>query len=151
MCPLMSRTCERASHSAIAIPWCDETGAAPIRGAVAAAHERRLRTVIEASVGQVLNVTHAEFAASTRGRARAALARQIAMYLGHVVCGLSLTDAGRIFARDRTTVAHACAVVEDQRDDPRFDHMLDLLEAIIRWRLWPRAVRPFGTMPGEAA
>jgi chromosomal replication initiation ATPase DnaA len=113
--------------------------------------EGRLRAVIETSVGQVLNVTHAEFAASTRGRARAALARQIAMYLGHVVCGLSLTDAGRIFARDRTTVAHACAVVEDQRDDPRFDRMLDLLEAIVRWRLWPRPARASWSMWGEVA
>jgi hypothetical protein len=44
---------------------------------------------------------------------------------------LSLTDVGQIFARDRTTVAHACAVIEDRRDDPVFDRALELMEWII--------------------
>ena len=57
-----------------------------------------------------------------------ALARQVAMYLAHVGCGLSLTETGRLFERDRTTVAHACGVIEDRRDDPIFDRALDLLE-----------------------
>nr|MCU0605821.1 hypothetical protein [Desulfobacterales bacterium] len=70
----------------------------------------------------------------TRGRARVALARQIAMYLSHVAFRVSLTDVGRIFGRDRTTVSHACAVVEDLRDDPRFDRILDLLEQIVRFQ-----------------
>jgi len=95
----------------------------------------RLRAIVEASVGQVFGVSEAEFGATTRGRARTAFARQIAMYLSHVVCGRTLTDVGRQFARDRTTVAHACAHIEDRRDDPRFDRTLDLLEAIVRWRL----------------
>jgi chromosomal replication initiation ATPase DnaA len=50
------------------------------------------------------------------------------MYLAHVACGLTLTDTGRLFGRDRTTVAHACGVIEDRRDDPLFDRALDLLE-----------------------
>ena len=41
------------------------------------------------------------------------------MYLAHVTCGLSLTEVGEVFARDRTTVAHACGRVEDLRDDRR--------------------------------
>jgi chromosomal replication initiation ATPase DnaA len=66
-----------------------------------------------------------------------ALARQIAMYLSHVAFRVSLTDVGRIFGRDRTTVSHACAVVEDLRDDPRFDRILDLLERIVRFQAAP--------------
>ena len=54
------------------------------------------------------------------------------MYLAHVTCGLSLTEVGQVFARDRTTVAHACSRVEDQRDDPAFDRALELLEGILR-------------------
>jgi len=107
----------------------------------------RLRGIIEATVGQVFGVSDAELGASTRGRARVALARQIAMYIGHVVCGCSLTDVGRTFARDRTTVAHACGVVEDQRDDARFDQTLDLMERIVRWRLQSRGDEgPSGTV-----
>ncbi len=98
----------------------------------------RLRTLIEASVGQVFGIYAAEFSSVTRGTARVALARQVAMYLCHVMCQRSLTDVGRIFQRDRTTVAHACGVVEDLRDDPRFDRVLELLETIVRYRLTPR-------------
>ncbi len=47
-----------------------------------------------------------------------------------------MSDA--FFQRDRTTVAHACGVVEDLRDDPRFDRVLELLETIVRYRLTPR-------------
>ena len=53
------------------------------------------------------------------------------MYLAHVSCGLSLTDVGHIFARDRTTVAHACGVVEDRRDDPELDGSLEHLECAV--------------------
>ena len=58
-------------------------------------------------------------------------ARQVAMYLTHVGAGLPQAEVGRLFARDRTTVAHACAVVEEQRDDPVFDRSLEVLETAL--------------------
>lgn len=84
------------------------------------------------AVAQVFGVEHAALDTVTRGRANVALARQVAMYLAHVACGQSLTDVGRGFARDRTTVAHACAVIEDRRDDPSFDRALELLELVVQ-------------------
>lgn len=104
--------------------------------------EERLRHVIERTVGTVYGVGQDELSVSTRGRKKVALARQIAMYIGHVVCGQTLTDVGRLFARDRTTVAHACGVIEDLRDDPRFDQTLELLERIVRALLIPRSLSP---------
>ena len=86
------------------------------------------REAIEQAVVQVFGVAHEDLRRSTRGRAKVALARQVAMYLAHVGCGLTLTETGRLFGRDRTTVAHACGVIEDRRDDPLFDRALDLLE-----------------------
>ncbi len=72
--------------------------------------------------------------AARRCSAPVAFARQIAMYLAHVSCGLTLTQVGRGFGRDRTTVAHACQVVEDRRDTPDTDLALDYLEAaIVEW------------------
>lgn len=91
----------------------------------------RMRTVIEATVAEVFAVSRADLGRPTRGKAPIALARQAAMYLAHVSCGLSLTDVGHIFARDRTTVAHACAVIEDRRDDAVFDRALELMEWIV--------------------
>lgn len=55
----------------------------------------------------------------------------LAMYLIHVCCGLNLTETGMIFGRDRTTVRHACACIEDQRDDVSFDNKVSSLEAQI--------------------
>jgi hypothetical protein len=60
------------------------------------------------------------------------------MYLAHVVCGLSFSEVSRIFDRDRTTVAHACAAVEDRRDDAVFDRCLDYLELGLMAALEPR-------------
>jgi hypothetical protein len=96
------------------------------------------RGAIEHAVGRVFGIGGPDLRRATRGRARVALARQVAMYLAHVGCGLSLTETGRLFDRDRTTVAHACGVIEDRRDDPLFDRVLDLLE----WAVPMIAERP---------
>jgi chromosomal replication initiation ATPase DnaA len=86
------------------------------------------RAAIDYAVTQVFGIAGRDLRHATRGRAKVALARQVAMYLAHVGCGLSLTETGRLFDRDRTTVAHACGIIEDRRDDPLFDRALDLLE-----------------------
>lgn len=67
-----------------------------------------------------------------RGTAHVAMARRVAMYLCHVAFELSLQRVAEAFARDRSTVAHACHLIEDQRDDPRFDDWLATLEAMLR-------------------
>src|SRR3569623_26386 len=67
----------------------------------------------------------------SRGRAEVALARQLAMYLTHVMLGRTMTEVGELFGRDRTTVSHACALIEDQRDDPRFDALVGRLEVAV--------------------
>ncbi len=84
------------------------------------------------TVAGAFAVPAAALAAPRRGRARIAFARQVAMYLAHVGWGLSLTEVGRLFSRDRTTVAHACRTIEDRRDDALLDRVLTLLEAVVR-------------------
>jgi chromosomal replication initiation ATPase DnaA len=69
------------------------------------------------------------------------------MYLAHVACGLTLTEVGHVFARDRTTVAQACGLVEDLRDDPVLDRSLELLEGVLRnlspvFAHFPRPLHP---------
>jgi len=99
---------------------------------------RLSRAAIDHAVGEVFGIAGMDLRRTTRGRAKVALARQVGMYLAHVGLGLSLTETGRLFARDRTTVAHACGVIEDRRDDPQFDRVLDLLE----WAVPLLAARP---------
>lgn len=89
------------------------------------------RQIVEQVVAMTFQVPLRELRARTRRRAPIAFARQAAMYLAHVAYGLTLTEVGALFARDRTTVAHACGIVEDRRDDPVFDVFLDNLEVSI--------------------
>ncbi|MVA99857.1 chromosomal replication initiator DnaA [Nitratireductor sp. CAU 1489] len=68
------------------------------------------------------------------GRTALAVARvrQIAMYVAHVVLGLSMSEVGRGFGRDRTTVLHACHLIEDMRDDEEFDTIVAMAERVAR-------------------
>lgn len=78
----------------------------------------------------------------SRGDAGAADARHLAMYLMNVILQTTLTDIGRLFGRDRTTIRHACARIEDKRDDPRFETLVMRLEAEIeRWMAVQRGRR----------
>ena len=100
----------------------------------AAASDRRaeaVRYAVEPAVVAIFGVDVGDLRSSRRGSPQVAFARQVAMYLSHVVCRLSLSEIGAVFARDRSTVAHACGLVEDQRDDPILDAKLDCLERAV--------------------
>lgn len=56
--------------------------------------------------------------------------RQIAMYVAHVVLRMTMSEVGAGFGRDRTTVLHACQVVEDLRDDSEFDRVVQTIERV---------------------
>ena len=91
-----------------------------------------LARLIEALVASVFGIAEIDLLGRSRGRARIALARQVAMYLARVVGRLRFDEVARVFGRDRSTVRHACHVVEDRRDDPDFNLTLDHLESIIK-------------------
>lgn len=91
-----------------------------------------LARLAEVAVAAVARVPTAKLRSPCRGRRPIALARQTAMYLAHVVFGLTLTRVGICFGRDRTTVRHACALIEDRRDDPALEFGLSALEAGLR-------------------
>jgi chromosomal replication initiation ATPase DnaA len=92
------------------------------------APSRTERVVIDETLAQLFGIAGCELRRKMRGQAEVARARQVEMYLAHVARGMSLTEVGRTFACDRTTISHACGVVEDGRDEPTFDRVLDLLE-----------------------
>jgi len=66
-----------------------------------------------------------------RGQAVAAFASQVVMYLSHTRLGLSYTATAAVFGRDRTTAAYACRAVEEKREDPCIDAIVDFLERAI--------------------
>ncbi|MEM9356099.1 MAG: helix-turn-helix domain-containing protein [Pseudomonadota bacterium] len=95
-------------------------------------HRQQVASIVHGFLSRVVasiyEVDTTLLTAPSRGNAKVAFARQIAMYLAHVSCGLTLTEVGQQFGRDRTTVAHACEIIEEQREDAAFDQMIELLE-----------------------
>ena len=83
---------------------------------------------VTACVARDFGIDAKALSAAKRGAPRVALARQVAMYLLHVGFALSFETIGRMFGRDRTTVSHACRVIEDGRDDIWLDCRLAALE-----------------------
>jgi chromosomal replication initiation ATPase DnaA len=69
-----------------------------------------------------------ELTQGPRGSQQAALARQAAMYLCHTKFALGFETIGRLFHRDRTTVAHACRMIEERREHMSFDCRMSALE-----------------------
>ena len=109
---------------------------------------RRLCELVALTTAAAFAVPVGELAASSRRSSYIAFARQSAMYLAHVSFGLSYSEVGRAFGRDRTTAAYACRLIEDRRDDPAVDAVLGSLEnacGMLRRRLSASAqaqVRP---------
>ena len=56
-------------------------------------------------------------------------ARRLAIYLAYVTFGWPMDRVGHAFGLNRTTAAYACHWVEDARDAPALDEVLDRLEA----------------------
>lgn len=86
------------------------------------------RRMLASLVGSALAVDGDRLCGAGRGTAQEAHARQVAVYIAHIALGLSYTEAGRLFGRDRTTAAHACRRVEEQRESARIDQFVDRLE-----------------------
>ena len=78
----------------------------------------------------LFNVSGRELRQPGRASTSVSRVRQIAMYVTHVVMGLSMAEVGRGFGRDRTTVLHACHLIEDMRDDADFDAIVALTERV---------------------
>jgi chromosomal replication initiation ATPase DnaA len=100
--------------------------AGPMRGRIVA----RAAQVI-ALVAADRGVPSTSLLEGQRGVAPVAEARQLAMYLMHVVDGCLYADIGKVFGRDRTTVAHACASIEERREAVVYDEAVDRLERML--------------------
>ena len=78
----------------------------------------------------LFNVSGRALRHSGRSSHATARVRQIAMYVAHVVLGLSMNEVGRGFGRDRTTVLHACHLIEDMREDEDFNRIVAMIERV---------------------
>lgn len=103
--------------------------------------DRRVARLVMELVAYATEVPTADIAGEMRGSATAAAARQLAMYLVNVGFGWSMSRIAVAFLRDRSTVAHACQVVEGRREDPDFDASIAQLEWLLERAPAPGAAR----------
>ncbi len=87
--------------------------------------------LVMAAVSLEFGVPDIEVWSQTKGDSRSSFARQIGMYLTHIVFEINLSRVARTFNRDRSTASHACRVVEESRDDELIDDKLTRLEAFL--------------------
>jgi chromosomal replication initiation ATPase DnaA len=114
-------------HIVPSVPKDPAASAAP-----AISDPERIFRCVTSCVASDFELDEKVLAETTRGAPRVAFARQVAMYLAHVGFALSFAAVGRMFGRDRTTVSHACRVIEDGRDDAWLDRRLAVLERACR-------------------
>ncbi len=93
-----------------------------------ASREEHQAYLAAALVGYALGIRVQDILRPGRGSIAATQARQISFYLLRTALCLSLARVARAFSRDRTTVAYACRLVEERRDDPDFDIWMEQLE-----------------------
>jgi hypothetical protein len=62
------------------------------------------------------------------GRRATGHVRQVAMYVCHVAYSMPMGEVAEAFGRDRSTVGHACRMVEDRRDDRAYDTFVAIVE-----------------------
>lgn len=96
--------------------------------------QRQECRAVASLVSQRKGVAVPDLLMPTRGCRHVAEARQMAMYLCHTLLHLTQAQVGYFFHRDRTTVGHACALVEDLRDDPAVEALLDELAEEIKFK-----------------
>ncbi len=63
-------------------------------------------------------------------RAAFAHARTISIYVCHVTLRMTMTEIAGAIGRHRSTIGYTCARVEDRRDDPRYDALVNRIEIL---------------------
>ena len=87
--------------------------------------------IVDELVARTYRMPRTALYADTRCRKTIAFARQVAMYLAHVSLSYPLKQIADHYGRDRTTVAYACRVVEDRREEEETELLLNSLESAL--------------------
>jgi len=104
-------------------------------------YEKALAELVCAIVSIEFGIPTADLLSRTKGPAHMSYARQVAMYLMHVVFQIRIAGVGRAFGRDPSTASYACRIIEDERENTLFDHKLQILEELLNSTAILRKIR----------
>lgn len=132
-----SRDAPRPAGSPSALPpaspceWTAEDGGfvdeSPAEERMLTPERRLLCMIVRQLTEELLRATGLE---NTEDPGRRAMShvRQVAMYVCHVAYSMPMGEVAEAFGRDRSTVGHACRMVEDRRDDRAYDTFVAIVE-----------------------
>jgi len=103
----------------------------PYRVQVSGEDRRRADLVIQV-VAVRLGLSPSAITREKRLPPPALRARRVSMYLAYVALGWQLERVGHAFGVNRQTAATAARRIEDARDEPHLDALLDQMEEAIR-------------------
>lgn len=121
------------ANSPVPDPGSAAPGPAVVRSSAASSglSERRIVCMVVRQLTAELLGVVGDRAEVRRARRRASChVRQISMYVCHVALSMPYGEIAEAFGVDRTTVSHACHVVEDRRDDAAFDTFVSTVERL---------------------
>jgi chromosomal replication initiation ATPase DnaA len=96
------------------------------------AEDRRRADLVRQVVAVRLGVPAEAITGAPRLAPPALRARRVSLYLSHVALGWQLERVGHAFGVNRQTAAVACRRIEDARDEPDLDALLEQMEDAIR-------------------
>jgi len=105
-------------------------------------YRRRVAMMALEVMAEAFSIPLSRLTMGSRQRANVAFARQVAMYLTHVVGKVSIREVSIEFGRKLSTVSHACHVIEDRREAQLFDRQISFLEAALEERMEAAAALP---------
>lgn len=110
-----------------------EKGLKPMEAGSYLVHDKTIPAlvIVDELVARTYRMPRSALYADTRCRKTVAFARQVAMYLSHVALSYPLKDIAGHYGRDRTTVAYACRVVEDRREEEETELLINSLESAL--------------------
>lgn len=93
---------------------------------------RQVCRVVADLVDEMLNLTAGREKRGPERRRLACHSRQIAIYVCHVTLSIGQPQIALGFGCHRSTVGHACASVEDRRDNRNYDFFVGAVERAVR-------------------
>jgi len=119
-----------ALSPAPSVNWDPEQTNAPVNGdgpRPLTPERRLLCMIVRQLTEELLRATGLE-SDQDPGRRATGHVRQVAMYVCHVAYSMPMGEVAEAFGRDRSTVGHACRMVEDRRDDRAYDTFVAIVE-----------------------
>lgn len=128
--------------------YCDELGMLEYKSAINSCNHSNMPSntaaegnldvfsVVQAIVGEIYPIRFRQdadgaFCTNHISPRQKSQIRQLAMYLCHIILGLSMRQVAKGYFIDRSSVSYACRMTEERRELPEFDALVSQAERLV--------------------